>query len=298
MRDFIAASVQSPPGGVVTPAYLDQALASAAPVDLVVLPELSNVPYFPLEPGSLDSGDPATLDGPLVTALGETARRHVCHIMAGLFLGQGGGASTWNSAVLLGPTGELLEGRTLRGRTAQRFDKVHLCDVQIPPSVSFCESSYFEPGDDFVVWDTDLGCLGVLICYDRHFPEAWASVRALGAEVVCVCTTSPSQTEATFVAEIQAMALQFSVFVVMANRVGRERLRTSGTETEFLGSSCIVDAHGRVLAAAPPRQPTACVAAELDATMLDAARLQNQFWEHRRPELYATSAPAGSNRWS
>lgn len=284
MRDLTAAVVQPPRGGIVTPAYLDDALASIEGVELAVLPELCNVPYFPLERDSLDAEDPAAPDGPLVAAFGEVARRHGCHVMLGVFLGEG--MARWNSAVLFGPDGTALEGRSSRGGTARRFDKVHLCDVQIPPHVSFCESAYFEPGDGYVVWDTELGSLGALVCYDRHFPEAWASLRALGAEVVCVCTTSPASTDPTFVAEIQGMALQLEVFVAMANRVGAETLRTSGTTTEFLGSSCLVDPAGRVLAAAPAREPVTIVAAELRAEILASVREQNQFWEHRRPDTY------------
>lgn len=288
MRDLTAACIQPPLGGIVTPEYLDEALASLPSVDLVVLPELCNVPYFPLEPGSLDAEEHVTPDGPLVAAFGEVARKYGCHLMLGVFLGDG--QSRWNSAVLLGPHGQALEGRASHGGTANRFDKIHLCDVQMPPKVSFCETSYFEPGNDFVVWDTPLGSLGVLICYDRHFSDAWTSMRAMGAEIVCVCTTSPASTEPTFVAEIQGMALQLSVFVAMANRVGAETLRTSGLTTEFLGSSCIVDPEGKVLAAAAPRAPQPVVAAELHADLLDRARRQNQFWEHRRPDTYVVES--------
>lgn len=284
MRDFRAACVQPPLGGIVTPAYLDDALGEAGTLELAVLPELCNVPYFPLEQDSRDADDPPPPDGSLVAAFGEVARRHRCHVALGLYLGAGG--KRWNAAVLLGPDGSPLEGRTSRGGTSRRYDKVHLCDVQMPPDVSFCESAYFDPGDEFVVWDTPLGTIGALVCYDRHFPQAWTSLRALGAEVVCVCTTSPTSVEPTFVAEIQGAALQLEVFALMANRVGPESLRTSGTTTEFLGASCLIDPQGRILAAAPPREGRRVVAAELEAELLDRARCQNQFWQHRRPETY------------
>jgi beta-ureidopropionase len=291
MQDFRAACIQTPPGGVATPEYVDRVLAEAEDVQLVVLPELCNVPYFPLEANSLDARSPESLDGQLVSEFGALATKHECHVMLGLYLRDG--ASRWNSAVLLGPEGQPLHGRTSRGGTARTFNKVHLCDVQLE-GASFCESAYFDAGDEYVIWDTPLGALAGLICYDRHFPDAWTSLRAMGAEVVCVCTTSPAITEPTFVAEIQAMALQQSVFVAMANRVGREVLQTSGKETHFLGSSCIVDPEGHLLAAARPHQPEAFVAADLQAERLTKVRAQHQFEEHRRPDTYVANQLAAS----
>jgi beta-ureidopropionase len=283
MQDLKAACVQPPPGGTTTPEYLDNALREAGRVDLAVLPELCNVPYFPLERGSWDADDPPPPDGPLVRAFGEVARRHHCHVALGLYLGAAG--KRWNSVILLGPDGSLLEGRTSRAGTAHRYDKVHLCDIQMPQA-SFCESSYFDAGEDFVVWDTPLGTIGALVCYDRHFPRSWTSLRGLGAEIVCVCTTSPVSTEPTFVAEMQGMALQLEVFVAMANRVGTETLRTTGTTTEFLGASCLLDPEGRLLAAALPREARRTVTAELKTELLSRARRQNQFWERRRADIY------------
>jgi predicted amidohydrolase len=288
MHPFSAACIQTPPGGVATPEYVDVVLRGApGQIDLAVLPELCTVPYFPLEPGSLDAESPVALDGPEVAAFGQVAHAHACHLMLGLHLADADGA--YNAAVLLGPSGAVLEGRTQTGAAASVFRKVHLCDVQLP-GASFCESAYFTPGDDYVVWDTPLGTIAALICYDRHFPEAWVAVREMGAEIVCVCTTSPLSTEASFVAEIQGMALQQSVYAAVANRVGAEALRTSGRRTEFLGSSCLIGPLGDVLAVAPARAPVPLVRAELTPEPLEHIRVAHQFHEHRRPDTYLTAS--------
>lgn len=284
MKNFVAACIQTPLGRIVTPEYVDSVLRGVeGHVDLVVLPELCMVPYFPLESDSLDAEFPVTIDGPQISEFGEVARSHQCHLMLGVYLVDGD--RRFNSAVLLGPDGHLMRGRTTNTVAVSSYHKVHLCDVKLPSAV-FCESSYFEPGGDFVVWDTSLGCIAVLICYDRHFPEAWVAVRELGAEIVCVCTTSPVSTEPSFVAEIQAMALQQSVYAVVANRVGEEVLRTSGRRTEFLGASCIVGPVGDVLAVAPARMNVPIVIAELETQSLEVIRAGHQFHEHRRPDTY------------
>lgn len=295
MQDFPIACVQSPPGAVVTPAYADNTLASLDRVALAVFPELCNVPYFPLEPNSGDAGAPIPIDDGLILEFGRVARNHRTYLMMGVFLEDGG--AKWNAAILIGPDGRPLEGRTSRGRSALAYRKVHLCDIQTPTS-QFYESHYFDAGSEYLVWETPLGLISALICYDRHFPEAWTSVRAMGAEVVGICTTSPTSTEATFVAEMQAMALQQSVFVATSNRVGEEVLQTSGTRTQFLGGSCIVDPHGNVLAKATPKAAEHAIAARLEAQSLDRARRQNEFQERRRPDTYVSEGALSPQRAS
>lgn len=284
MNNISIACIQTPSGGVATPSYVDDVLRKAnSRFDLVVLPELCTVPYFPLEPDSLDANSPITIDGAEIAEFGEVARAHQCHMMLGIYLSDG--ERRFNAAVLLGVEGKPLVGRTNGESEARSFHKVHLCDVQLPHA-DFCESSYFEAGDGYVVWDLPFGCIGVLICYDRHFPEAWIALREMGAEIICVCTTSPLSAESYFVAEIQGMAVQQSVYAAVANRVGHEVLRTSGRHTEFLGSSFIVGPVGEVLASAPARENVPMVSAELAAQPLEDIRAAHQFHEHRRPETY------------
>lgn len=283
MKDVSVACIQTV-DGVATPEYVDEVLSSStAPVELAVLPELSNVPYFPLETGSADAKTAVAIDGPEVAAFGEVARRHQCYLMLGVYLSDG--ERRFNSAVLLGKDGKVVAGRTQRGERATHFNKVHLCDVNLPTAV-FCETAYFAAGSDYVVWDLPFGSVGVLICYDRHFPEAWIALRDMGAEIVCVCTTSPLSASAYFVPETQAMAAQQSVYAAISNRAGHQVLRTSGRETEFLGASLIAGPGGDIVAAAAPREPVKLVQSVLEAKKLEDMRFAHQFHERRRPDTY------------
>lgn len=287
MRDLIAACVQPPPGGVTTPEHVDDVLGRAAGhVELAVCAELGTTPYFPLETDSRDADTPVLVDGPELAAFGAVARRHGTYLAVGVHLADG--RRRYNAAVLLGPDGKPATGRTSRGGTARDYRKVHLCDVQLPGS-SFCETAYFDAGDSYVVWNTPFGCVGMLICYDRHFPEAWLAVRELGAEIVCVPTTSGMHMEPSFIAEIQAMSLQQSVYALVTNRVGVEELRTSGRRTEFLGGSCITGPFGEILAAAAYREDEPLVQAWLELEPLERIRLAHQFHEHRRPDTYVAA---------
>lgn len=283
MKDVSVACIQTI-GDVATPQFVDAVLSGRAErIELAVLPELANVPYFPLETNSQDAASSVALDGPEIAAFGKVALRHRCYLMLGVYLADGG--QQFNAAVLLGPDGSVVAGRTQQGTPVSSYRKVHLCDVNLPSAV-FCESAYFTAGEDHVVWDLPFGTVGGLICYDRHFPEAWITLREMGAEIVCVCTTSPLSASAYFVPEIQAMAAQQSVYAACANRVGHQVLRTSKRESEFLGASLIAGPGGEIVAAAPPRAPVAMIHAMLRAKTLDDIRFAHQFHEHRRPSTY------------
>ena len=285
MHDLRAACVQPPPGGLITPEYVDAVLAGQQDrLDLVVLPEMGTVPYFPVEEGSRDAELAVPLDGPEVAAFGDVARAHGCHLMLGVYLAEG--ERRYNGAVLFGPDGRILEGRTSDGGTARSYHKVHLCDVQLSVA-SFCETAYFDAGERYVVWDLPFGCVAALICYDRHFPEAWVTVREMGAEIVGVPTTSGLNMEHAFAVEMCAMSLQQSVYAITPNRVGVEELRTTGKRTEYLGNACITGPFGEIVAAAPQRTDTPIVTGELSADGLERIRAAHMFHEHRRPETYA-----------
>lgn len=258
-------------------------LSAVDSCDLVVLPELCNAPYFPVVSESGWDSRATSLDSAFVGAMRAEARRRGCYILLPVHLAEGSGRLS-NAAVLIGRDGELVSGQTTGGSTATVFRKVHLCDVHFYGG-SFYESSYFVAGDDYLVWDTDIGKLGVLICYDRHFPEAWITLREAGAEIVAVPSTSPIGTEATFVAEMQAMALQQQVYVITTNRAGDEEVGASRHRTRYLGASCIIGPDGTVLARLRDEANTA-VRAEIDLDLLDAARKGLNTAHARRPETY------------
>ena len=287
MEDVSVACIQTLSGDVATPAYVDAVLTSAkAKIDLAVLPELCNVPYFPLERDSEDARLPVAIDGPEIAAFGAIAKRHQVYLVLGVYLTDG--KLRFNAAVLLGRDGRVVLGRTAIGTRTLSFHKVHLCDVNLPTAV-FCESAYFNAGNHYLVWDLPFGCVGVLICYDRHFPEAWVALREMGADIVCVCTTSPVSAASYFVPEIQAMAVQQSVYAAVANHVGHQMLQTSGREADFLGSSVICGPLGEIIAMAEPRAAIPLISALLTPGPLADIRAAHQFHEHRRPDTYATT---------
>ena len=81
----------------------------------------------------------------------------------------------FNRAFLFGPDGSML----------LQHDKCHLFDVDLP-DLKTKESDVFIPGNDAIIVKTELGNIGMLICYDIRFPELARKLSNAGAEIILV----------------------------------------------------------------------------------------------------------------
>ena len=107
------------------------------------------------------------------------------------------------------------------------------------------EKDIFEPGDlGLPVFDRPYGRVGMQVCFDWAFPEAWRVLALKGADVIC----HPANLVLPGLAQsaLPIYALTNRVFIATANRVGTEG------ELTFTGTSLIADPGGRVLSQAPP----------------------------------------------
>jgi len=242
--------------------------ACAAGANLLVLPELFAQQYAAFsrrDPALLELAEP--LDGPTVRALAELAGRRGVWIVAPIYERAMVGVA-YDSAALIGPDGQL------RGV----YRKTHVALIAQEPSGQ--EKFFFREGNRFPVWDTPWGKLGVLICYDRNFPEAWRLLVRQGVEIVAVPITTDGR--ALFREVAQVMCYLNAVYGVFVNRVGRERDRL------FFGGSLICGPRGEVLAEAGDAQEV--IAAHIDPTELARVRATMPFLRDLRPELYGPLA--------
>jgi N-carbamoylputrescine amidase len=147
-------------------------------------------------------------------------------------------------------------------------------------SIRGFEKLYFERGDTgFLTFDGVGPRYGVLICHDRHFPEAARSLVLQGAELILVPASTSGMSQAVWEVELRAHALQNQCFVGGVNRVGVE------DGYRFYGSSVWVDPRGNVLARGGDSDEV--VVADLDFSQVDAARSEWRFLRDRRPDLYS-----------
>ena len=128
--------------------------------DLVVLPE--TLTWFGLRQPMDAAAEP--MPGPSTNYFAELAKQHNLYIVAGLL--ERDGHRVYNVAALLGPDGKL----------AGVYRKVCLPRGEIDAGIM--------PGNDYPVFETRFGKLGMMVCYDGFFPEVARELRNRGAEVI------------------------------------------------------------------------------------------------------------------
>jgi apolipoprotein N-acyltransferase len=165
-------------------------------LDLMVFPEFA----LARGPGPAAAAQAVSLDATLLDALGVMARANHTWLVVPMTLRETE-TKISNAAVLVDRT----------GKVAGIFRKVH-------PIVD--DRGIFEggvtPGDSYPVFDCDFGRLGILICWDMAYEEAWDALAAGGAEIVALPSASPQTLRP------QAQALRHRFFVLTST--GRDNV--------------------------------------------------------------------------
>ncbi len=226
---------------------------------MILLPELFTTEYFAWwrDTKYFDYAEP--IPGPTTARVGELARRLSVYVVAPFYEKEGPGMY-YNSAVLIGPKGEII------GR--QR--KMHI------PAVKSLEKLYFQPAEpNFPVFPTKYGRVGICICYDRLFPEVCRALALNGAEIIFVPIAG---TIFPKVSTLDTRALENVLFVVAANKVGEE------DGHRYTGGAMIVNPEGRIIAQGGTEEEI--VMADIDLEDVEKARKAFPYFRDRRPELY------------
>ena len=233
--------------------------------ELVCLQECFNTWFFAQRINPDDQALAEPLDGPSITHIRDAAARHKLHVIAP-FYEKAMSGELYNAAVLIDDSGNILGN----------YRKHHL-----PMSSHFNEKFYFRPGNiGFPVFETSLGKIGIMICYDRHFPEAARMLGLAGAEYIFVptATTKRGFSRSVWETELKAHAIANGYYVAGVNRVGTE------LESEYYGASVFVDPIGEVIAQAGDKETVLVV--DLPHERIDEVRRIWPFLRDRRPDAY------------
>jgi N-carbamoylputrescine amidase len=252
---------------------------AAGGAQVVCLPELFRTPYFCQreDPALFDLAEP--IPGPTSDALARIARELRVVIVASLFERRAAGVYH-NTAVVLDADG------AERGR----YRKMH-----IPDDPLYYEKFYFTPGDlGFAAFDTAVGKVGTLVCWDQWYPEAARLTALAGADVLFYPTAigwHPSEKAVHGEAQVtawqvmqRAHAIANGVYVAAVNRVGHEGPADGGLE--FWGASFVSDPFGVVLAEGS-RTDEAVLVVECDRAHQEDIRRNWPFLRDRRIDAYA-----------
>jgi N-carbamoylputrescine amidase len=262
--------------------------------DLIVLPELFARPFWCVGLADADYMDWAEpLDGPTLTAIASVARDLGAYIVTPFFERGDVPGEAFNSAALIGPDGGIVSGTLPGGASVRTYRKNAISDYSWDGHRND-ETYYFRAGDGYPVFPTRFGPVGILICYDRWYPEAWRVLALQGAVLVCVPNASEGYVSNMFVPLVQTSAAQNVLFAVACNRGGVESF--GGVDTHYYGRSCICGPRGDVLAEAAEGAPDAVVSAELDLDRIGSDRRRLWVYRDRRPELYSLISEPSATR--
>jgi predicted amidohydrolase len=271
-------------------ALLEQAAARGA--TLVVFPELAFTTFFPrwlLEGEALDRYFEPSMPNRAVQPLFDRART----LGVGFYIGYAEltpEGRHYNSAVLIRPDGSMLG----------RYRKVHLPgSVEPRPGERFqqLEKRYFAYGDlGFPAFragpEWHEAIMGMMICNDRRWPEAWRVLGLQGVELVCLGYNSAAYDPNGGSTEDAALRTFHSKLVAQANAYMNATwavtVAKAGNEdgSGLIGGSCIVDPNGLIVAEAATLADEVLVAdCDLNLCRQGKEKMFN-FAAHRRPEHY------------
>lgn len=237
--------------------------AAESGADLILFPEVQLTEFFPQYPGQDVRRYRVREDSYIVRAFCDACRKN--HIMAvpNLYLEINGKA--YDASLLIGNDGSILGIQKM---------------VHIASASCFYEQDYYTPSDDgFKVFDTAFGKIGIVICFDRHYPESIRTEALRGADLILIPTANTkAEPSDMFLWEIRVQAFQNSVAVAMCNRVGKEG------EMDFSGESIAVSADGSVLTLADDTEQLLYTDVDLAASA--KVRASRPYTALRRTELY------------
>ena len=201
-------------------------LADALPdCDMAVLPELWVPGAFDLDVARAVA---MPLESPLMDRIRTMAADSGAWVHAGSYAERTADGSTYNTAVLIGPAGDILA----------TYRKRHLFGFETG------ERTLMSSGDDLVVIETPLGRTGLATCYDLRFPEMFRDLTELGATAFLLCSGWPTPRIEHWRVLARARAIEDLAWVVAANGVGSHAGITLG------GHSVVVDPQGTIIAEA------------------------------------------------
>jgi predicted amidohydrolase len=229
--------------------------------ELLVLPELSLTGYV-VRDQIFELAE--EIPGTSTERVEKIARKTGLHVVFGMpELSKNTQATLHNTSVLVSPRG--LVGK---------YRKMYL-----PTHSVFEEKRYFRPGYQPAVFSTDLGRIGLLICYDIYFPEVTRCERLAGAQLIICISASPGIRRTFFEVLTAARAIENTAFLAFVNLVGVE------DGLQFWGGSRLLGPNGRPLVQAKYDEED-FVVHEVDYTDIRSVEAFVPTLKDLRPELF------------
>jgi nitrilase len=211
--------------------------------------------------------------GPAVDALAKTANTFDIYLVVGIIERDGG--TLYCTVLFLAPDGTFLGKHR-----------------KVMPTASERLVWGFGDGSTMPVFDTPVGRLGAVICWENYLPLLRAAMYAKGIEIYCAPT---ADTRDSWIASMRHIAVEGRCFVLSCNQFNRRRDFPADYRTPYgddpdtimsRGGSCIVDPFGNFLAG-PNTEGEAILVAEIDRSQIVRGKYDLDVVGHyARPDIF------------
>lgn len=231
--------------------------------DLICFPEVQLSPFFAQYTGRSADAYVVSSEDSYVREICDLCRKLAIYASPNFYIEEDG--KKYDMSLLIDDKGEIIGKQKM----------VHVAQCE-----HFYEQDYYTPSEEgFRVFDTPIGKIGIVVCFDRHYPESIRTEALRGAELIIIPTANTNaEPSELFQWEVRVQAFQNSMNIAMCNRVGLE------DEMEFNGGSLVADYNGNIIACAGSEEQL--LIAEVDLPAAARTRERKPYTRHRRPELY------------
>lgn len=164
-----------------------------------------------------------------------------------------------------------------QGQIVAHYDKLHMFDVDVADGHKrYRESETFTPGNDIVVAETPFAKVGLSICYDVRFPNLYAELRRLGAQILLVPAAFTAVTgKAHWEVLLRARAIESQCWVIAVGQGGHH---ACGRET--WGHSMVISPWGEIIASLD--QDAASLVVDIELEQIESVRAAMPISAHTR----------------
>ncbi|MBQ8923413.1 MAG: carbon-nitrogen hydrolase family protein [Lachnospiraceae bacterium] len=238
-------------------------IAASKGAKLICFPEIQLSPFFPQYQDSDVSNYVMTEDSNYVKGICEACKKYGIFASPNLYIEENG--QKYDMSFLIDDQGKIIG----------RQKMVHVAECE-----QFYEQSYYTPSEEgFKVFDTKLGKIGIVVCFDRHYTESIRTEALRGAELIIIPTANTvNEPSELFRWEVRVQAFQNSVNIAMCNRVGSENHMT------FSGDSIICNYEGDILALAGMDEEL--LIGDVEISSASVIRKSKPYTSLRRKDMY------------
>lgn len=237
--------------------------AAKCGAELICFPEIQLSPFFPQYEGRDATCYLMQWDSRYIRGICQVCREEKIFAAPNFYIEEN--KKRYDMSLLIDDNGEI----------AGKQKMVHVAQCE-----KFYEQDYYQPSEEgFAVFDTRLGKIGIVVCFDRHYPESIRTEALKGAELIIIPTANTvEEPSELFQWEIKIQSFHNSVNIAMCNRVGREDAMT------FSGESVVTDYNGETIALAGGFEEI--LFAEINMAAASAERARKPYTGLRQKEFY------------